>query len=76
MKKLSKAQQAVLDLMNDGWELGWGLDFHGRCWIQKGGVGFGGESKDISSATAYALRRDGHIVCVENKFPAARYHVA
>jgi len=76
MKKLSARQQEVIDLLSNGWELGWGLDIGGTCWIQKGGAGRGGESRKVSIATARALREAGKVVCVENKFPTARYRVS
>lgn len=76
MKKLSKAQQKIIDLLNSGWEIGWMLDSSDRCWIQKGGAGRGGESRNVNISTARALREAGNIVCVESKFPTARYRVA
>ena len=54
--KPSKAQLEVLRLMNSGWELA--AKCGGRnsgAWIQEGGAGCGGKSKQISLATVHAL---------------------
>lgn len=32
--KLTKAQQAVIDKMRDGWELKASMAMDGRCWLQ------------------------------------------
>jgi len=53
--KLSKTQLEVLRLMNEGWELGRNNDggWGGRqWWMQKGGLGYGGDDKTINSATS------------------------
>ena len=58
MKKLSKSQIEVLEFMRNGWQLGSRIqlkEFHKRFWLQKGGCGKGGESKKVSSKTAYFL---------------------
>ena len=67
MKKLSKTQQEVVNLINDGWELGMQTGLTGRYWIQKGGLCCGGESKNISSATVHALEREGLIIRVAKR---------
>ena len=71
--KLSKAQQEVVNLLSDGWEIGHSLTFDGRFWIQKGGAGRGGESKNLNANTACALIKAGIIICTERGFPTARY---
>jgi hypothetical protein len=55
MKKLSKAQQEVIDLMRDGWQLGLYGGMHSDCRLQKGGCGKGGPTRPIRRATAVAL---------------------
>ena len=55
--KLSKKQQEVIDLMNNGWELGQTTGYSSRTWLQKGGIGRGGEAKTISSSTLLALHK-------------------
>ena len=53
--KLSKVQQNVLDKMRDGWELGMSHSFGVNCWLQKDGIGKGGESEDIRYSTLSVL---------------------
>lgn len=73
-KKLSKAQQGVLAMMADGWELGSSSTFTGGSWLQKGGLGRGGESRVVSSATVTALVRAGAIK-QHYGFPTSRYTI-
>ena len=70
---LSKAQQEVVDLLTDGWDLGVSMSMDGLCWLQRGGIGRGGASKTVSKATVSALCRKGVIRQVSRKFPTARY---
>ncbi len=63
MKKLSKVQAEVMALLNDGWQIGIG---DGRTWVQKGGVGKGGESRPITRPTANSLINLGLIIKVES----------
>jgi len=45
---LSKVQQEVVDQMKAGWELGINNSgFHTRPWLQKGGLGKGGEIQRV-----------------------------
>lgn len=73
MKKLTTAQQEAFNLMLAGWELGVNKSFGGRCWLQNGGVGKGGESKTIRSAWVTIFRDSGRIVLVEQGFPSDKY---
>jgi len=44
--KLSPKLLEILELMNDGWELGFSIGVSKALWwIQKGGLGRGGEAK-------------------------------
>ncbi len=49
--------------MQSGWELGTTTRYANgtRAWLQKGGIGKGGESRNISSATVHALSKKGLI---------------
>lgn len=61
--KLSPKLIEILKLMNDGWELGFheGVSSMG-FWIQKNGLGHGGESKQIHGRTnVYKLKIAGLI---------------
>lgn len=71
--KLTKAQQEIIDLLKNGWELGISAGFNARCWIQKGGIGRGGESKDIRHSTYTALRKAKAIKLVEQGYPTSKY---
>jgi len=45
--KLSKVQLEVIRLMKEGWELGRSSGFRPSWWLQKNGLGKGGETKRI-----------------------------
>jgi hypothetical protein len=74
--KLSKNQQEVIDKMRAGWELGQDMSFQGWAWLQKGGLGKGGESMNVKLNTFHSLRERGIIRCVSQKFPTARYELS
>ena len=74
--KLSKAQQEIIDLMNDGWELGcysWGKYTYS---IQKGGLGRGGESRRVNAGIIHALHKRGLIKSVGGWNPEKLHLVA
>lgn len=73
--KISKAQQRVVTLMEEGWELGWSSSIGGRIWLQKNGVGRGGETERVLPATAMALIKAGIIVCDKPSFPTSKYRL-
>lgn len=73
MRKLTEAQQEVMDLIKQDWELGNSLGINGRCWIQKGGLSKGGESKTVSSSTVRTLEYLGYIERGESHFPTLHY---
>lgn len=72
MKKLSKAQGEVVRLMREGWELGKSEGMSGGAWLQKNGVGRGGETKTISISTYLALYTK-RIIAGEYTFPTSKY---
>lgn len=72
-KKLSKAQQTVIDLMNEGWEMGVSKGYYSRIWLQKNGVGKGGESKNVHLNTFCALRDIGLIEINREGYPTDVY---
>lgn len=75
MKKLSKTQQEVVELMRSGWELGQGMNLYGRTWLQKGGCGRGGDTKNISSATLFALRKANAIKVKKREWSLETYEL-
>lgn len=74
--KPTKAQRQVIDLLEAGWELGWSLTMGGRVWLQKGGVGCGGETLTVRASTANALLKEGILVCEKRDFPTSKYRLA
>ena len=75
MKKLSPAQQRVLDLMAEGWELGLSHGPYPRTWLQKGGVGRGGLTEGVGSSTYIALYTKGLIRTGERTYPTQKYEL-
>jgi len=71
--KLSPAQEEVLNLMANGWELGQSTTYDGRSWLQQGGVGKGGKSKTISANTIHALFKRKLIHSKKYRFPHRTY---
>ena len=74
--KLSKAQERVVSRLKEGWELGWSQTMSKRVWLQKDGVGRGGETEGVASVTANSLLKAGIIVCDKREFPTSRYRLA
>ena len=76
MEKLTEVQQEVIDLMKAGWELGQNESgaMNKRSWLQKDGLGRGGESKKISSATVQALILK-KVIKKNYKFPVSRFEL-
>lgn len=59
--------EKILKLMSEGWELGLSFgvrSYRGRAWLQKGGIGYGGETIDIHGATFKKLDASGKIKTV------------
>ena len=73
MIKINAKQLEVLTLMNNGWELGYasGRDYS-HHWLQKGGCGHGGESKNVNSNTAHALY-NRKLITQHYSFPTSTY---
>lgn len=72
--KLTKAQQEVINLMGQAWELGTSSGITSRCWLQKNGLGRGGDTKTISYVTKNKLESMGLIVGTY-KFPITKYEL-
>lgn len=75
-KKLSATQLHILELMNDGWELGHSRGMYPGFWIQKNGIGKGGESKSISSATFHVLLDTKSIEKFKEGYPTDKYRIS
>lgn len=71
--KLSPIQQKTIALMQDGWELGVSGGFSPRCWIQKNGIGKGGESLNLKISTFHVLLNKKLIKKTEDGYPTSKY---
>ena len=60
MKRGSKypSQAEIVDLMRNGWELGTTDGINSRAWMQEGGLGRGGQAKEVHGNTFYSLLRN------------------
>ena len=75
MKKLSKAQQKVIDLMREGWQLGYSRGRRPDAWVQQNGIGRGGNSYHFSISTFFALDKLGYLKKVEEGYPTDKYEL-
>ena len=73
--KLSKAQQKVVDLMKEGWELGKSQSMSGRAWLQKDGVGRGGPVEKVNTNTFWSLYKKEIIKLKKQSFPTSIYEL-
>lgn len=72
---LTPKQREVVDRLREGWELGVSksLDARQRIWIQKNGVGRGGESVDLRPSTFEALKSAGLLAPSKSTYPTYAY---
>jgi hypothetical protein len=73
--KLSPAMKEVVLKMRDGWQLGKSNSYHVHCWIQKGGIGKGGESQNVNIGTWAALIDRKLIFESQHKYPSSPYEL-
>lgn len=74
--RLGEKQKEILNLMNNGWELGRNLTMQGNYWLQKGGCGRGGETKhDISPDSVHGIYKKGLIRVNKKSFPLETYEL-
>lgn len=74
--KLTPTQQRVVDLMEQGWELGCSMTIDGKPWIQQGGLGKGGKTEKVSIATLDGLLKKKVIQMAYRRFPTTAYCLA
>ena len=74
--KYSKAQQEVITLMNEGWELCSSNTMIGGSWLQKNGCGNGGETKRVGTNTFFSLFKRKTIILFKNSFPTSHYRLS
>lgn len=72
-EKVNKSR--ALELMAEGWELGVDRSCYGSFWLQKGGVGRGGETKYMGANTGMALLRSGRLRLLESKWHTDSYRL-
>jgi hypothetical protein len=53
--KLSERQRKALALLDDGWTACWSGGLGAGAFIQKGKIGYGGESRTLHALTLHAL---------------------
>ena len=74
--KLSKKLIEILELMNNGWELG--RDHHMcRWWLQKGGLGYGGDAIRLHGRTKVRMLLSEGLIEDDGKhhFPTTPYYL-
>lgn len=69
--KLSEKQKMVIQLMRDGWQLGFDR-LSNRSWLQKNGLGRGGETAEVKRSTLQSLRKHELIVNGGHKYPVTQ----
>ncbi len=72
--KTSQKQIEILQLITNGWEIGIDTGPSPTTWIQKGGLGRGGESKQVHFNTFDSLRYKGLIKRNHESFFANPQH--
>lgn len=70
-RRKSATKAEVLELMAAGWELGKRHGYAASVWLQKGGIGRGGEARDVHAATFKSLYKAGLIEVVPGQPPFA-----
>ena len=71
MTKVTKKQMHVLQLMNDGWELGKSSSLSGHIWLQQDGLGRGGNTEDVHANTFNGLYTRRLIEQKKRSFPTS-----
>lgn len=68
------SKEQIIRLMKSGWELG--RSHNGRWWIQKDGLGSGGESNNVHANTARSLLNNKIIKSKGYGFPSEQFILA
>jgi len=70
--KISKIQLEILKLMKKGWELGkmFHTDLSVRFWLQKEGIGKGGETKEIRNSKSIFKLEDLSLIKLNQGNPS------
>lgn len=59
--------------MKEGWEMGCDIFNNNRVWLQKNGIGYGGETHEVKHNTFESLQKKGLIYSVGRTFPVTKY---
>lgn len=70
MRKVAGMAEVIDSIRHGEWELGYGDGSRGdgRYWIQRGGLGRGGESRTVSITTIKALEKR-HLIKLKQREP-------
>jgi hypothetical protein len=71
--KISNTQKEIITLMREGWEMAKSNTMNARSWIQKNGIGKGGETKNLTVSTFISLCEKGIIEQKEYGFPSSTF---
>lgn len=72
---LTHKQIGIIQLMKEGWEMAYDNFMTKRkCWVQKNGVGKGGESIRVEASTFKALKEKG-LIKEEYNYPTSTYRL-
>jgi hypothetical protein len=76
MNARKATQDEILKLLREGWAIGLSGGQHASWWMQKNGLGRGGEHRDVHSASAFALYKKGLIeIKGARSFPHTEYQL-
>lgn len=70
-----RTKAELLRLLEDGWELGIDSGIHGYVSIQKGGIGFGGESRNVARNLPYKPEIWDRLELSGKTFPVRTYRL-
>lgn len=70
--KLTSNQQNIIDLMNNGYELGYD-SYRDAAWLQLGGCGFGGTSINVTKTVFKPLLKKGLVSPNKESYPTTTY---
>lgn len=73
--KISSSQASVLQYMRSGWELGHSLGYKSRIWLQKNGIGKGGESINVPAKSFGKILAYNLIELKEKRYPTHIYQL-
>ena len=69
---ITPAQKQVLQRMEDGWALGY-TSYMYSWWLQRNGLGRGGDTEQVHGTTGHHLRTNGLIRKKKDGFPTSEF---